>query len=148
MSANVLLYSSHDITEEELAEVILQVQGVLTPEPEKRSFGGIIEGSTYVWIDSIPCNEGVFDPLDEQAMAVLEQAEVLLGGKLQSCLYITLDTTPTVTRSGSQRLAVRFAHRCCQHWPCVVENNEGQLFSCQEIEQLYKEGGGFTGYGL
>ncbi len=143
MSANVLLYSSHDITEEELAEVILQAQGVLTPEPEKRSFGGIIEGSTYVWIDSIPCNEGVFDPLDEQAMAVLEQVEVLLGGKLQSCLYVTLNI-----KTGSQRLAVRFAHTCCQRWPCVVDNYEEQLFSYQEIEQLYKEGGGFTGYGL
>ena len=147
MSANVLLYSSHDITEEELAEVILQVQGVLTPEPEKRSFGGIIEGSTYVWIDSIPCYDGVFDdegkPLDEEDMALLEQAKALLGGEFQTWIFIALSTT-----SGSQRLAVRFAHTCCQRWPCVVDNYEEQLFSYQEIEQLYKEGGGFTGYGL
>jgi len=80
MSTNVLLYSSHHITEEELAEVILQVQGVLTPEPETSSFRGIVEGSTHVWIDSIPCS---FAPFDEQAIAVLEQVEVLLGGKLQ-----------------------------------------------------------------
>jgi hypothetical protein len=48
MSSIVLLYSSHHITEEEQAEVILQADGVLTPEPETRSFGGIIDGSTYV----------------------------------------------------------------------------------------------------
>ena len=85
MSSIVLLYSSHRITEKELAEVILQADGVLTPEPEKRSFGGIIDGSTYVWIDSIPCYDGGFDyeekPLDEKEFALLEQAKILLGGK-------------------------------------------------------------------
>lgn len=146
MSSNVLLYSSHAITEAELAEVILEAGGVLTPEPEKRSFGGIIDGETYVWIDIIPCYDGVFDAEgnpDEEAMASLEPVKVLLGGEFQTWVYIALTSI-----SGSQRLAVRFAHTCCQRWPCVVENNEGQLFSCTEIEQLYQEGGGFSGYGL
>ena len=145
MSSNVLLYSSHRITEEELAEVIRQAGGVLTPELP--TFGRISHDWTHVWIDSIPRYDGVFDdegnPLDEDVVALLEQAKVLLGGEFQTWISITLSTT-----SGSQRLAVRFAHTCCQHWPCVVDNNQGQLFSCKEIEHLYKEGGGFTGYGL
>jgi hypothetical protein len=146
MSANVLLYSSHAITEAELAEVILESAGVLTPEPEKRSFGGIIDGETYVWIDIIPCYDGVFDAEgnpDEEAMASLEPVKVLLGGEFQTWVYIALNTTPTLATSGSLQLAVRFAHTCCQRWPCVVENNEGQLFSCKEIKQLYLDGGGF-----
>jgi hypothetical protein len=147
MSSCVLLYSNHLITEEELAEVILQADGVLTPEPEKRSFGGIIDGSTYVWIDSIPCYDGIFDyegkPLDEKEFALLEQAKILLGGEFQTWIYIALDSSPTLEKSGSLRLAVRFAHICCQHWSCVVDNDQGRLFSCQEIEQLYRDGGVF-----
>jgi hypothetical protein len=100
-----------------------------------------------MWIMSIPCYDGVFDyegnPLDEDVVALLEQAKVLLGGEFQTWITIILSTL-----SGSQRLAVRFAHTCCRYWPCVVDNNEGQLFSCKEIEKLYKEDGGFTGYGL
>jgi hypothetical protein len=152
MSADILLFSSHYITDEELAQVIRQAGGILTPEPEARAFGGIIEGSTYVWINRIPCYDGVFDwegePLDEEDIVLLDKAKRLLGGEFQTWLYIALNTTPTLTKSGSQQLAVRFAYACCQHWPCVVDNNEGQLFSCKEIERLYKEGGGFTGYGL
>ncbi|MFL5662519.1 MAG: hypothetical protein ACJ8BW_14385 [Ktedonobacteraceae bacterium] len=147
MSSNVLLFSSHRITEEELAEVIRQADGLLTPQSAAGYFGGIIDEKTSVWIDSIPCYDGVFDdegnPLDEDDVALLEQAKVLLGGEFQTWITIILSTT-----SGSQRLAVRFAHTCCQHWPCVVDNYQGQLFSCKEIEHLYKEGGGFTGYGL
>ncbi|SRR5712691_2918902 len=147
MSAGVLLYSSHDIIEEELAEVIRQAGGILTPESPARYFGGLIAGEANVWIFRIPCYDGVFDyegkPLDEDDIVLLDQAKALLGGEFQTWIYIALSTT-----SGSQRLAVRFAHTCCQRWPCVVDNNQGRLFSCKEIEQLYEEGGGFTGYGL
>lgn len=147
MSANVLLYSSHRITEEELAEVIHEAKGILTPESAARYFGGIIDDRTYVWIDIVPCYNGVFDyegnPLDEDDIVLLDQAKELLGGEFQTWIHITLDTTPTITTSGSQRLAVRFAHTCCQRWPCVVDNNQGRLFSCKEIEQLHKEGGAF-----
>ncbi|MGB8345879.1 MAG: hypothetical protein WCD86_13415 [Ktedonobacteraceae bacterium] len=147
MSANVGLYSSHDITEEELAQVILQSDGILTPQPEARAFGGIIDGSTYVWINRIPCYDGVFDwegkPLNEDDITLLDEAKRLLGGEFQTWLFIALNTTPTLAKSGSQRLAVRFAYTCCQRWPCVVDNNEGQLFSCKQIERLYKEGGEF-----
>jgi hypothetical protein len=147
MSANVLLYSSHYITEEELAELILQAGGILTPQPEARAFGGMIDGGAYVWINRIPCYDGVFDaegnPLDENDITLLDQAKAMLGGEFQTWLYIVLGR-----ESGTQRLAVRFAYSCCQRWPCVVDNNQGQLFSCQDIERLYREDGGFTGYGL
>lgn len=146
MSASVLLFSSHDITEEELAEVILQAGGKLL-SPGMRSFGGIIDGEDAVWIDRIDCYDGVFDyegkPLDDKEFALLEQARILLGGEFQTWIYIAIGHG-----SGSGRLAVRFAHTCCQHWPCVIDNTHWRLFSCQEIAQLYKEGGTFTGYGL
>jgi hypothetical protein len=74
---------------------------------------------------------------------LLEQAKLLLGGEFQTWIYIALDSSPTLERSGSLWLAVRFAHTCCQHWPCVVDNDRGRLFSCQEIERLYRDGGVF-----
>jgi hypothetical protein len=77
-------------------------------------------------------------------MVLLDQAKMLLGGEFQAWIYITIGKTP-----GSGRLAVRFAHACCQHWPCVVDDSEpkSRIFSCEELEQLYKEGSTFTGYG-
>jgi len=147
VSASVGIYSSHYITDEELAQVIRQAGGILTPQPEDRAFGGIMSGKAYVWINRIPCYDGVFDeegnPLDEGDITLLDRAKRLLGGEFQTWLYIALGR-----ESGSQRLVVRFAYTCCQRWSCVVDNDRGQLFSCKEIERLYKEGGGFTGYGL
>lgn len=148
MSTGVVLYSSHHISEEELARVIVEAGGVLTPESPAGYFGGLIDGEAYVWAMIIPCYDGVFDsddnPLNEEDIIFLGQAESLLDGELQTCMYLTIGKTP-----GSGRLTVRFAHICCQHWPCVVDDNEleGHLFSCEEIERLYREGGTFTGYG-
>lgn len=145
MSANVVIYSSYHITDEELAEAIRQAGGVLTPELP--SFGRISHDRTHVWISRIPCYDGVFDfegnPLDQEVIQLLRAAKDLLDGEFQTWISIRLSTT-----SGSQRLAVRFAYTCCQHWLCVVDNHEGQLFSCDEIEQVYKNDGGFTTYGL
>lgn len=147
MSANVLLYSSHLITKEELAEVILDTDGVVTPESGVRFFGSVFDGEAYIWIDSVPCYNGVFDyegnPLDQKEFALLEQAKLLLGGEFQTWIYVSLGRTP-----GSQRQAVKFAFACCQRWPCVVNNDEKRLFSCEEIARLQEEGGGFTTYGL
>lgn len=149
MSSKVLLYCSHLITDEELAEVILQADGVLTPGSPAGYFGGLVAGEAYVWISRIPCYDGVFDyegkPMNEEVYTLLEQAKVLLGGEFQTWIYITLGRT-----AGSQRLAVRFAYTCCQHWPCVVDSDEttGRIFSCEEIEQLYQQDGAFTRYGL
>src|SRR5579872_6836176 len=130
MSAGVVLYSSHDITEEELAEVILRADGMLTPGSPAGYFGGLIAGEAYVWVFRIPCYDGVFDwegkPLDEDDITLLNKAKALLGGEFQTWVYIHLGRSP-----GSQRLAVRFAYTCCQRWPCVVDNDRGQLFLVQ-----------------
>lgn len=87
MSSNVLLYSSHLITDEELAEVILQADGVLTPGSPAGYFGGLVLGEAYVWISRIPCYDGVFDsegkPMNEEVYTLLEQAKVLLGGNFK-----------------------------------------------------------------
>lgn len=137
----MLLLSKHQITEEELAEVIRQVGGVVAL-PGATPFGGLIEGKAHVWIDPVPCYDGVFDyedkPLDEKEFALLEEAKRMLGGEFQTWIRIALGRAP-----GSQRLAVRFAYLCCQRWPCVVDNHEGRLFSCAEIERLDQGGGVF-----
>lgn len=147
MSANIAIYSNDHIAEEELVEVIRQVGGILTPGSPAGYVGGFVDGDAHIWTKIIPCYDGVFDyegkPLDEDDIILLDRAKSILGGEFETWIFIRLGI-----RSGSQRLAVRFAHICCQYWTCVVDNNEGGLFSCDEIEQLYKEGGGFTTYGL
>lgn len=147
MSYEVLLFSSHDIREKELAEVILQAGGILTPDSPAGYFGGLVDGEAHVWISRVPCYDGVFDdegkPLDEDEIVFLDQAKTLLGGAFQTWLCIKFGYGP-----GCQRLAVRFAHTCCQRWPCVVDNDRGKLFSCKEIKQLFEEDGAFSGYSL
>lgn len=145
MSSSVLIISSHDMTEEELADVIRQAGGIITTKSTARAFGGIIDGESDIWIDRIPCYDGVFDNegnhLDEEDMALLEKARDLLGGEFQTWLYIDLGDG-----FGSDQLAVRFAYTCCQRWPCVVDNDEGLVFSHTDIEQIYKENGIFASY--
>jgi len=86
VSSNDLLYSNHHIAEEELAEVIRQAGGVLTPEHS--SFGRISHDRTHIWINIIPSYDGVFDhegnPLIEEDILLLEQAKALLGGEFQT----------------------------------------------------------------
>ncbi|GHO64333.1 hypothetical protein KSC_032250 [Ktedonobacter sp. SOSP1-52] len=145
MSSSVLLFSSHNVTEEELADIILQSGGIVTTSPTARAFGGLVDGECDIWIDRIPCYDGVFDdegnPLKEENIVLLEKAKGLLGGEFQTWLHIELGHG-----FGSEQLAVRFAYACCQLWPCVVDNNEGLLFTCKEIEKLYKENGVFFNY--
>ena len=145
MSASVGLYSSHLITEEELRNVIRQAGGVVTPEGPH--FGRISQEMTHVWIIPSEPYNGIFDhdgePFHQSDVDLLDRAKEIIGGEFQTWISILLSTT-----SGSQRLAVLFAHTCCQRWPCVVDNDQGQLFSCEEIAKLHEEGGGFTTYGL
>ncbi len=104
MSADVSLYSSHDISDEELAEVILQAGGIFSPEPEARAFGGVMQGNAYVWITRTPCYNGVFDwdgkPLNEIDIILLDQAKELLGGEFQTWLYIALGRSPGEPAAG------------------------------------------------
>lgn len=145
MSASVDLYSTHLITEKELMDVIREASGVVTPEGPY--FGRLSQGNTHVWIIISEPYNGVFDykgePFDQKEVALLDQAKEIIGGEFQTWLSILLSR-----KSGSQSLAVRFAYTCCQHWPCVVDNDEKRLFSCEEIAKLQEEGGGFTTYGL
>ncbi|MBA2680157.1 MAG: hypothetical protein H0U76_17395 [Ktedonobacteraceae bacterium] len=142
MSSGLVLYSSHDLTREELREVILQSGGALKPEVDEEEPGGLIDGKAHLWVSHVPCYDGVASD-NEEELARLEQAKALIGGEFQTWLYIRLGREP-----GTQRLAVRFAYTCCQRWPCVVESEEPELFSCQDIERLFQEDGAFTGYGL
>lgn len=147
MSSSVLLFSSHEVTEAELADVIRQAGGTVTLGPRAYAFGGLTDGEGNIWIDRIPCYDGVFDdegnPLKEENIVLLEQAKDLLDGEFQTWLHIELGHG-----FGSGQLAVLFAYACCQRWPCVVDNQGGLLFTCKEIEQLYKENGTFSRYWL
>ncbi len=148
MSANLLLYSSHDITGEELAEVILEAGGIIPPESAAGYFGGIIDDGTAIWITPIAWDDGVFDDegnfLDEDGAFWLEGTKKLLGGEPKACLYISLDYHPL--RDVSELLAARFALLCCDRWPCILDNNHGRIFSREEIERWYQEGDSFLRY--
>lgn len=88
----------------------------------------------------IPYYDGVFDeegnPLEEDEVAQFERAKLLLGGKFQTWLYISLSR-----EMGNQRLAVRFAHACCQRWPCVFDSSEknSQLFPVKRLNDCAKK---------
>ena len=140
MSHSILLYSSHEISDEELTEVILQNEGILTKSSPMGYIGGLIDGDAHIYVSRIPCYDGVDG--DEEAMIVVDQAKAMLGAEFQTWLHIQLGHD-----AGSGLLGVRFAHACCQRWPCVVDEYDN-LFSCKEITEIFEEEKTFNQYTL
>lgn len=138
MSYNIALYSSHRITTGELADVLQQAGGVVTPEIPR--FGRVSHEHSHTWISPEDCYDGI---VDEEDFKFIAQINTLLGAECQSCLSIVVSSTP-----GSQQLAVRFAAVCSSHWPCVITTPERRFFLREEVEQLHREGGRFGTYEL
>lgn len=140
MSASILLYTSYPLNKEELAEIIVQAGGVVTPNGPY--FGRVSHDWAHVWLLPIQCYDGVFDyegnPLDEKEFELTERAKELLGGTFRAWLSLILNSKP-----GTQKLAVHFAYTFSLHWPCIVDNLEGRLFTGEEIALLEREGGAF-----
>ena len=140
MSANLFLYSSHLISQEEFASVLQEVGGFLTPEETFEA--RISDTHSHLWLTH-EAVDWFLKANEESQRELFQQVRALLGGELQIVLDLILSSTP-----GTQRLAVRFAYACSRRWPCVIDDDYGKLFTREDIERLYEEGGGFTTYGL
>ncbi len=140
MNPSVIMLSSHEITREELAGLLLKAGGYI---PKGGSFGLISNEERYIWIHAGDASLREFladylDVLKQDAPGVLEQIRAKLGAEPQTYFEVEIRNTP-----GSQQLAVDFACLCAKIWPCVViVSHPRKVFSNEEILQLCKEGKG------
>lgn len=131
--APIWLMSSHQITHEELKEMVLEAGGVLTPD--RPFMARVSQGENHVWVYGVE----EIDPADpgwEDDQDALQAAQLLLGEMPRSSTVLFMSYG-----SGSPRVALKFAKICAQHWPCVLESFDNtKFFTKEEIEQLEQEG--------
>lgn len=108
-------------------------------------------------IGAIPARDAVFDAILEEGDCMIrivltsEEREVLDPVDLEN-INRKLGTYPDEQRivveisnsPGSQILAVRFARAVVQKWPSVVDDLVDRIYSKEEVESLYQNGGDFS----
>lgn len=143
MSQSVELMSSHTITDDDVIEIIAHLGDDIKAVSNPYYFRFISNNEGGVYLNRSEPYSGVFDEegnvVSEKAAFLVQQAKVLLGGEVQTSLSLRIGHG-----RGSWRVAVRFAYACCQHWSCVILTEWPQLFSQQDIEQIYRGGGDFA----
>jgi hypothetical protein len=107
MNPGVTVLSSHEITPEELKDVLLKAGGIY--DPGGGAFGLIGQGEQYIWIytneDSLQKDTaGFLNMLKHDQPDVLEEIQTKLGGVPRTYFEIVIRRTP-----GSQQLALDFA---------------------------------------
>ena len=145
MNPGVTVLSSHEITPEELKDVLLKAGGIYDPGGGEGEFGLIGQGEQYIWIytnkDSLQKNTaGFLNMLKHDQPDVLEEIQTKLGGVPRTYFEIEIRRTP-----GSQQLALDFAIDLAETWPCVFVDlppPRGVVLSKEELLHLREKGKG------
>jgi hypothetical protein len=133
MSDTVTLLSTHQMTREELFEVIEGMRQKGTDiDPEEVFDARISRDEGYIWV---LLYSGGVEELPEKAQIQIKE---ILEGSPQSGIDIEIGRQP-----GSQELAVELACLFAERWPCVVYDLRGKVFSHQELFELRRSGKGF-----
>ncbi len=139
MSEPVALLTSKKLSSEELFTFTSTVripQTEVVLRPRTYCDAQLIRDDENVWI-TFNSEDIHYDDDDEDTKIVLQK----LGAFPQSNLVLDISRNPQ-----SQHLAVAFALAFTKQWPCVVDNlrgDEHEVFSAQEVLELYKENKGF-----
>ena len=135
---SVILLSSHEIIWEEIRAIPGEARSTL-PEDDHITIWSEEEYIlVYLSQEYLPDH---LEIMQQDKPDQLQEVRTKLGGEPQSYIEIAIGRTP-----GSEKLAVDFACRCAEQWPCVVDNCKvvNQIYSKEEMIQLQKEGKGFT----
>ena len=143
MLPSVTVLTSQEITLDELKEVVLKAGGICGPELGAGNFGIIQNGDAYLAILVFPdtwheFTTGFLDVLKHDQPDVLEEVQAKLGGEPRNSFELEIGRGLE-----SQQLAIDFAIRLTEIWPCVFvdfPHPRGVVFSRDELFQLRKEG--------
>jgi hypothetical protein len=124
------LLSKEEMRREDIMTLLHEVKAVI--HPDEVYDGHLSHGNQHVWI---LLDNHILDNLEDYDRELIEQK---LAGKPQSSIVLDVSRT-----SGSQQLAVDFAYRCAQIWPCVVYDFIDKVYSTEELFQLRETGRGF-----
>ncbi len=143
MLPSVTIVTSQEITLEELKDAVLEAGGISGPELGAGNFGVFQQGDAYFFLLLFPDKwyELTIDFLDYLKQVhpdMLEEVRAKLGGEPRNSFELEIGRGLE-----SQQLALDFAIRLTERWPCVCVNfppPRGAVFSRDELLQLRKEG--------
>jgi hypothetical protein len=130
MTIYITLLSSAQIGRDEWHS-FLQAAGTERIDRPHNPYEGVLrrdQGKIWVAMDNGVVED--IDPDDEQLIR-------LLGGTPETAIVMEISSTP-----GSSKLALEFACRFAEQWPCVVET-EHQCYSSQDLFDLYQSSHSF-----
>lgn len=130
MPEPVSLISSADIKQEEFFTFLKQLGTVL--HPDNVYDARLSRGNLHVWIT-----------LDNSELKKIEVDETKritqqLAGMPRTHILLDVSKTP-----GSQQLAIEFACKFAEQWPCVVYDL-GKIYSVQDLLELCRTERGFA----
>ncbi len=127
MPEPISLISSADIKPEDFSTFLQQYGAIL--HPDRIYDGRLSRENLHVWI-----------ALDNSELKNFEADEIeMIAQKLADHpqTHILLDVSQT---PGSQQLAIEFACKFSEKWPCVVYDSCQKLYSKQELFNLCQTG--------
>lgn len=132
MSEPFTLCTSTVVTPEEFEEVLKEMGATLL-NPSRREWV-ISDGEKHVWVflgESLEPKEYEDDPL-------VPVVRARLGGPPRTEVEMEVSRT-----EGSEHLAVEFACRCAERWPCVVDDCGDNVYTADDLRRLRDRGKGF-----
>lgn len=128
VSDPMILFSTAVIPAQALEQVLRDMGGRCLHQA--RGEWVISRGDDTVW----PFLQGPREPLDGAEAAAMER---LLGGGAESSLVCEVRRSP-----GSELLALEFASRCGDRWPCVLGDCTGRFYTMEQVKQFLVSGTG------
>lgn len=134
MSEPILVFLTAELPTEQFATFLSDAGAEWQPDDVFE--GQLSQQDRYVWLTRSPemLEELIMDRPD-----TLQQITQRLGGEPRTCVVLETSNTP-----GSDHVAVQFIVAFAQHWPCIVDNLHGQLYTSAEVQALYATGSNFA----
>lgn len=106
------------------------------PARDGWSEGQLSDVDRHVWIERSP--ESLTELEQDGTPAEHAAIKQRLGGWPATCILLNISRTP-----GSDRLAMQFILAFIQHWPVLVDDGLGHLYTSADVRALYEAGGSF-----
>jgi hypothetical protein len=127
MTSYATLLSSARIGRELWQGFVQSVGTELIDKPHNPYDGRLCREQGKIWLGM---DNGIIEDIDPDDSQLIH----LLGGEPQTVIVMEIGSTP-----GSRELALEFACRFADRWPCVVEA-EHWRYSSRELFALYRDG--------
>lgn len=130
MTIYLTLLSSARIGRDDWQRFLQAVGAERIDKPHNPYEGALTREQGKIWVG---IDNGVVEDIERDE----QQLMLLLGGEPKSAIVMEVSSTP-----GSRELALEFACRFAEQWPCVAED-EHRRYTSRDLLDLYQSGGPF-----